>query len=206
MFPLVVGRRFFFEIKYNYNFQYHHKMKKLIQSSDQIQRAISRISHEILERNSGTEDLILVGMHSRGVPLANRIKEAINLFEGVSITVGELDIGLYRDDTSERGVAHIKPTKIPEDINSKTIILVDDVLYTGRSIRAAMDAIHDLGRPKQIQLAVLVGRGHREIPIRADFIGKNIPTSRQEDIKVNLTEIDGLDEVTITESRATNAN
>ena len=181
-------------------------MSKRIQTSSDMHRAITRISHEILEKNSGSEDLILVGMHSRGVPLANRIKESIKLFEGVDITVGELDIGLYRDDTSERGVGHIKPTKIPDDINSKTVILVDDVLYTGRSIRAAMDAIHDLGRPKQIQLAVLVDRGHREIPIRADFIGKNVPTSKYEDIKVNLTEIDGIDEVTIIEDRIKNAN
>ena len=173
-------------------------MTKRIQSSSQMQRAIARISHEILESNSGTENLVLVGMHSRGVPLANRIRDAINLFEDVAITVGELDIGLYRDDTSERGVTQINPTKIPEDIISKTVILVDDVLYTGRSIRAAMDAIHDLGRPKQIQLAVLVDRGHREIPIRADFIGKNVPTSKYEDIQVKLKEIDGVDEVTIT--------
>jgi pyrimidine operon attenuation protein/uracil phosphoribosyltransferase len=169
-----------------------------------MQRAIARISHEILEKNSGTENLVLVGMHSRGVPLANRIKDAINLFEGVEITVGELDIGLYRDDTSERGVTQIKPTKIPEDINSKTVILVDDVLYTGRSIRAAMDAIHDLGRPKQIQLAVLVDRGHREIPIRADYIGKNVPTSKHEDIQVKLKEIDGVDEVVITNTDSRN--
>ena len=181
-------------------------MSKRIQTSSDMHRAITRISHEILEKNSGSEDIILVAMHSRGVPLANRIKESIKLFEGVDITVGELDIGLYRDDTSERGVGYIKPTKIPDDINSKTVILVDDVLYTGRSIRAAMDAIHDLGRPKQIQLAVLVDRGHREIPIRADFIGKNVPTSKYEDIKVNLTEIDGIDEVTIIENRIKNAN
>ena len=181
-------------------------MTKRIQSSSQMQRAIARISHEILERNSGTENIILVGMHSRGVPLANRIKESIKVFEGVSISVGELDIGLYRDDTPKRGVAQIKPTKIPTDITSKTIILVDDVLYTGRSIRAAMDAIHDLGRPKQIQLAVLVDRGHREIPIRADFIGKNVPTSKNEDIKVHLTEIDGIDEITIIENKDTNAS
>lgn len=170
---------------------------KKIQTDVQMKRALTRISHEILERNSGAKDLILVGMHSRGVPLAFRIRGLISSYEGQTVDVGSLDIGLYRDDLSVKPQTAIKPTDISVDINGRIVVLVDDVLYTGRSIRAAMDAINDLGRPSQIQLAVLIDRGHRELPIRADFVGKNVPTSREEDVEVKLVEVDGLDEVVI---------
>ena len=170
---------------------------KLIQSSSQMKRALTRISHEILERNGGANDVVLVGMHSRGVPLSKRMNSIIEDVENRSVEVGALDIGLYRDDIAEKGVLTVRPTDIPTDINGKKIVIVDDVLYTGRSIRAAMDALNDLGRPNQIQLAVLIDRGHRELPIRADYVGKNVPTSREEDVEVRLVEIDGVDEVVI---------
>ena len=170
---------------------------KLIQSSRQMKRALTRISHEILERNGGANDVVLVGMHSRGVPLSKRMNSIIENVENRSVEVGALDIGLYRDDIAEKGVLTVRPTDIPTDINGKKIVIVDDVLYTGRSIRAAMDALNDLGRPNQIQLAVLIDRGHRELPIRADYVGKNVPTSREEDVEVRLMEIDGVDEVVI---------
>ena len=170
---------------------------KLIQSSSQIKRALTRISHEILERNGGANDVVLVGMHSRGVPLSKRMNSIIENVENRSVEVGALDIGLYRDDIAEKGVLNVRPTDIPTDINGKKIVIVDDVLYTGRSIRAAMDALNDLGRPNQIQLAILIDRGHRELPIRADYVGKNVPTSREEDVEVRLMEIDGVDEVVI---------
>ena len=170
---------------------------KLIQSPNQMKRALTRISHEILERNGGPTDVVLVGMHSRGVPLSKRMNSIIENVENHSVEVGALDIGLYRDDIAEKGVLPVRPTDIPTDINGKKIVIVDDVLYTGRSIRAAMDALNDLGRPNQIQLAVLIDRGHRELPIRADYVGKNVPTSREEDVEVRLVEIDGVDEVVI---------
>jgi|TARA_Y100000814_G_C12359870_1_gene408972 pyrimidine operon attenuation protein/uracil phosphoribosyltransferase len=162
-----------------------------------MKRALTRISHEILERNGGANDVVLVGMHSRGVPLSKRMNSIIENVENRSVEVGALDIGLYRDDIAEKGVLTVRPTDIPTDINGKKIVIVDDVLYTGRSIRAAMDALNDLGRPNQIQLAVLIDRGHRELPIRADYVGKNVPTSREEDVEVRLVEIDGVDEVVI---------
>ncbi len=162
-----------------------------------MKRALTRISHEILERNGGANDVVLVGMHSRGVPLSKRMNSIIENVENRSVEVGALDIGLYRDDIAEKGVLTVRPTDIPTDINGKKIVIVDDVLYTGRSIRAAMDALNDLGRPNQIQLAVLIDRGHRELPIRADYVGKNVPTSREEDVEVRLMEIDGVDEVVI---------
>ena len=173
-------------------------IEKRIQNPVQIERALTRISHEILERNGGVANLVLVGMHSRGVPLAHRISSAIECFEGVKVPVGKLDIGMYRDDISEKGSPVMKPTDIPSDINDKTVVIIDDVLYTGRSIRAAMDAISDFGRPSQMQLGVLVDRGHRELPIRADYVGKNVPTSREEDVQVRLQEIDGEDAIVIT--------
>ena len=162
-----------------------------------MKRALTRISHEILERNGGANDVVLVGMHSRGVPLSKRMNSIIENVENRSVEVGALDIGLYRDDIAEKGVLTVRPTDIPTDINGKKIVIVDDVLYTGRSIRAAMDALNDLGRPNQIQLAILIDRGHRELPIRADYVGKNVPTSREEDVEVRLMEIDGVDEVVI---------
>ena len=171
--------------------------EKRIQSSTQIERALTRISHEILERNGGSNNVVLVGMHSRGVPLAKRISSIIHGFEAKTVDVGVLDIGLYRDDISEKGSQRMRPTNIPVDINGKRVVLIDDVLYTGRSIRAAMDALNDFGRPSQIQLAILVDRGHRELPIRPDYVGKNVPTAKGENVHVRLEETDGLDEVVI---------
>ncbi len=171
--------------------------EKGIQSSTQIKRALTRISHEILERNGGINNVVLVGMHSRGVPLAKRISSIIHGFEYKTVDVGVLDIGLYRDDISEKGSQRMRPTNIPVDINGKRVVIIDDVLYTGRSIRAAMDALNDFGRPSQIQLAVLIDRGHRELPIRPDYVGKNVPTAKGEDVHVRLVETDGLDEVVI---------
>ena len=168
-----------------------------ILTNDEVRRALTRISHEILERNGGTEGLVLVGMHTRGVPIAQRLAELMDDFEGESVPTGALDIGLYRDDTTGGSRPMMRLTEIPVDIQNRAVVLVDDVLCTGRSIRAAMDALNDFGRPSQIQLAVLVDRGHRELPIRADYVGKNVPTSRDEDVDVRLIEIDGVDEVLI---------
>ena len=173
-----------------------------VMSADDMRRAIVRIAHEIVEQNQGCRDLILVGMRTRGVPLAQRIADAIREFETEDVPVGALDIGLYRDDLPARGTqVEIKPSELPGDIAGKRVVLVDDVLYTGRSLRAALDALIDYGRPQRIQLAVLVDRGHRELPIRADFVGKNIPTSRQDDVLVQLEEIDGIDQVLVTDRR-----
>ena len=168
-----------------------------ILTNDEVRRALTRIAHEILERNGGAEGLVLVGMHTRGVPIAQRLAELMDDFEGESVPTGALDIGLYRDDTTGGSRPMIRLTEIPVDIQNRAVVLVDDVLFTGRSIRAAMDALNDFGRPSQIQLAVLVDRGHRELPIRADYVGKNVPTSRDEDVDVRLIEIDGVDEVLI---------
>ena len=173
-----------------------------IMSPDEVRRAIMRIAHEIVEQNRGCQDLILVGMRTRGVPLAQRIAAAIREFEGADVPVGALDIGLYRDDLPARGThVEIKPSELPGDIADKRVVLVDDVLYTGRSIRAALDALIDYVRPERIQLAVLVDRGHRELPIRADFVGKNIATPREADVVVQLEETDGIDQVLVTERR-----
>jgi len=176
--------------------------EKVLMTTEEMRRALARIAHEIVERSKGAEDIVLVGMRTRGVPLAQRLATAIQGYEGVSIPVGALDIGLYRDDIS---YLELKPatqnTDIPTDITDKQVILVDDVLYTGRSIRAAMDALVDLGRPKSIQLAVLIDRGHRELPIRADYVGKNIPSSRNEEIQVQLDETDSIDRVAIRENQ-----
>jgi len=166
-------------------------------SPDDIRRALSRIAHEILEKNRGVDGLVLVGMHTRGVPLAKRLAERIHQFEGKEIPVGALDIRLYRDDISSRRVTSNPSTNIPVDIVDRRIVLVDDVLFTGRSIRAAMDALMDLGRPCLIQLAVLIDRGHRELPIRADYVGKNIPTSIHERVEVHVKEIDINDAVVL---------
>jgi len=171
----------------------------VILSAEDIRRAVRRIAHEIVERNRGPSAVALVGMHTRGVPLAHRLAEAIREFEGDSVPVGELDIGLYRDDIPSLELrSRLQRTEMPVDIDRWRVVLVDDVLYTGRSIRAAMDALTDFGRPASIQLAVLVDRGHRELPIRPDYVGKNIPTALQEQVEVLLEEVDGLDEVRIT--------
>ena len=173
--------------------------EKVLLTSEEIGRVLARISHEIVERNKGAEDVVLVGMRTRGVPLARRIAGIIEDFEGIPIPVGSLDISLHRDDISpsESKPANSSLTNIPISITDRRVVLVDDVLYTGRSIRAAMDALVELGRPKTIQLAVLIDRGHRELPIRADYVGKNIPSSRDEEIQVQLQEVDGVDNVVI---------
>jgi pyrimidine operon attenuation protein/uracil phosphoribosyltransferase len=173
--------------------------EKILLTSREIERALARIAHEIVERNKGAEGVVFVGMRTRGVPLARRIADIIEDFEGTPIPVGTLDIGLYRDDilASESRSATESHTDIPTGITDRRLILVDDVLYTGRSIRAAMDALMDLGRPKSIQLAVLIDRGHRELPVRADYVGKNIPSSKDEEIQVQLVETDGVDRVVI---------
>ena len=169
-----------------------------IMTADEIRRATIRISHEIVEKQAGTTGLVLVGIQRRGVPLARRIAESIAEHEGVNVPVGALDITFYRDDLSlvaQQPV--VKGTDLPFDLNGSTVVLVDDVLYTGRTIRAAMDALVDFGRPQAIRLAVLVDRGHRELPIRADHVGKNVPTSREEIVRVHLEETDGEDGVEI---------
>jgi len=158
---------------------------------------LKRISHEILEKNSGSQKLVLIGLHTRGVPIANRIAKFIRDFEGLDVPVAQLDVSFYRDDTETKIKTNINPTIIEININDCIVILVDDVLYTGRSIRAAMDALMDYGRPSSIQLSVLIDRGHRELPISPDYIGKNIPTSRDEKINVLVSEIDGSDGVEI---------
>ncbi len=174
-------------------------MTRIILAAEDIRRALGRIAHEIVERNRGLDDVVLVGMRTRGVPLASRLAAAILEFERQSVPVGALDIGLYRDDIPALELTpQIKPTELPTDIHGKRVVLVDDVLYTGRSIRAALDALIDFGRPASIQLAVLVDRGHRELPIRADYVGKNIPTASGEDVQVLLGETDGRDEVVVT--------
>src|SRR5690606_28980335 len=174
--------------------------KAAIMDETAMDRALSRIAHEIIEKNKGTQNVALIGIQRRGVPLAQRLADKINQFEGVEIPVGILDITLYRDDLSvlaEHPIIH--STNIPFDVNNKVIVMVDDVLYTGRTARAAMDAIIDVGRPKAIQFAVLIDRGHRELPIRADFVGKNLPTSKNEIVDVHVIEIDKFDGVTISE-------
>lgn len=163
-----------------------------------VGRALTRISHEVLERNKGTEGLLFVGIHTRGVPLARRLAANVGKIEKVEVPVGVLDITLYRDDlTTIAQQPIVRRTAIPVDIAGRTVVLVDDVLYTGRTIRAALDALIDLGRPARILLAVLVDRGHRELPIRADFVGKNLPTSTDENVRVRLLETDGEDRVVI---------
>ena len=172
---------------------------RLVMDQVAIQRALVRIAHEILERNKGTADLALVGIRSRGIHIAKRIQRAIAEIEGsANIPFGVVDITLYRDDL-DRGLQNpvVQGTDIPFPVGGKRILLVDDVLFTGRTIRAAMDALVDFGRPQSIQLAVLVDRGHRELPIRADYVGKNLPTSRREQVQVRLAEADGVDEVVI---------
>ncbi|SHM08065.1 pyrimidine operon attenuation protein / uracil phosphoribosyltransferase [Caldanaerovirga acetigignens] len=172
--------------------------KACIMDDKAIDRALTRISHEIIERNKGVEDLVLVGIRTRGVPLAKRMASKIKKIEGVDIPVGILDITLYRDDLStlsEQPV--VNKTEIDFEITGKKVVLVDDVIYTGRTARAALDALSDLGRARLIQLAVLIDRGHRELPIRPDYVGKNVPTSRDEIIKVKLEEVDGENSVVI---------
>ena len=175
----------------------------VILDADQVARSLARIAHEILERNRGIDEVALVGIRTRGVPLAKRIAKSILDISGHEVPTGALDITLYRDDLMRAAVAAqpvVRKTEIPFSIDDKRILLVDDVLYTGRTIRAALDALIEFGRPKTIQLVVLVDRGHRELPIKADYVGKNVPTSQSQSIQVHLLEIDGRDEVEIQES------
>lgn len=161
-----------------------------------ISRIVGRMSHEILERTRGSQDLIILGIPRRGVPLAGRIAQRISELESAKVPIGSLDVTMYRDDIGLRGARPLGETQIPgEGIDDRIVILVDDVLFSGRTVRAALDALNDLGRPRAVQLAVLVDRGHRELPIRADYVGKNIPTSVHETVQVRLAEIDGVDEV-----------
>lgn len=177
--------------------------KAIILTADEVRRALTRIAHEIIERNKGAENLALIGVHTRGIPLARRLAEKLSSLEGVDVPTGMLDITLYRDDLSE--VAQqpiIRETQVPFDLRDRRVILVDDVLYTGRTVRAALDALIDLGRPAGIQLAVLVDRGHRELPIRADYVGKNLPTAASEVVKVKLQETDDVDSVELWDMEA----
>jgi len=176
--------------------------KKIVMDSDRIDRSITRIAYEILEKNKGVEDLVLIGIRTRGVPLAQRLQEKISRMEGSSVPLGVLDITLYRDDIAIRkGKPRLERTDVPFSLDNKKVVLVDDVLFTGRTIRAAMDALIDFGRPKRIQLAVLIDRGHRELPIQADFVGKVLPSSFWEAVAVHLKENDQKDEVVIDESQ-----
>jgi pyrimidine operon attenuation protein/uracil phosphoribosyltransferase len=162
-----------------------------------LDRALTRIAHEILERNGGARDLTFVGLRTRGITLAHRLAARVARIDGATLPVGTLDITLYRDDLDMRGVPVIRGTDIPFSIKDRVVVLVDDVLFTGRTIRAALDALIDLGRPRAIQLAILVDRGHRELPIRPDYVGKNVPTARGDDVRVRFAESDGRDEVAI---------
>lgn len=176
------------------------KPKAEVMDAAHMQRAITRIAHEILEANRGSEDVRLVGIRTRGVPLARRLAAKIEEIENKEVHVGVLDITLYRDDlTTVAQQPIVRKTEIPFDIDGQTVVLIDDVLFTGRTVRAALDALIDLGRPKRIQLAVMIDRGHRELPIRADYVGKNVPTSLSEVIQVNFQESDGDDRVIIQE-------
>ncbi len=169
-----------------------------VMDADEIRRAVTRIAHEIIEKNKGADKLAIIGIQSRGVPLAKRMSELIGQIEGAQVPVGSLNVALYRDDYATRlAPTSVGKTEIDFDVNDLKIILVDEVIFTGRTIRSALDAIMDMGRPAQIQLAVLVDRGHRELPIRADYVGKNLPTSRIEHVHVHLKETDGEDKVVI---------
>jgi len=171
-------------------------MARVMDGGD-VDRAIRRIAHEVLERNRGSDDVVLLGIQTRGVPLAQRLAAALEEIEGEPVAWGSLDIGMYRDDLDRRPKRPLGATDVPVSLDGKTVVLVDDVLYTGRTIRAALDALADLGRPNRVQLAALVDRGHRELPIRPDYVGKNVPTSRDERVTVSLVERDGEDGVII---------
>lgn len=175
------------------------KVKSVLESED-ITRALKRIAHEILERNKGAEDVVLVGIHKRGVPLARRLGEEMGKIEAPAPQVGGLDVSFYRDDIQLRRPIEVAQTEVPFAVEGRTVVLVDDVLFTGRTVRAAIDALVDFGRPRAVQLAVLIDRGHRELPIRADYVGKNLPTSSKEEVTVHLSETDETDEVLISES------
>lgn len=173
-------------------------VERSLLSEEEIRRALARIAHQILEQSAGAEDVALVGIQRRGVQIARRLGENVERFEGRAIDVGSLDPRLYRDDPEVAAGKPLLSTDIPFSVEGRRVILVDDVLYTGRTVRAAMDALRDFGRPSSIQLAVLIDRGHRELPIRADYVGKNIPTAQDEDVRVLVKEVDGRDAVVIT--------
>ena len=174
---------------------------RVVLDADDIERSLKRIAHEILERNKGAENLILLGIPTRGVPLARRLRDAFREAGGVEVPAGSLDITMYRDDLRSNPIRVPHPTSIPDGgIDAATVVLVDDVFYSGRTIRSALEAIADIGRPAAVQLAVLVDRGHRELPIRADYVGKNLPTSRTEKVRVNLAPVDEADFVAIEEA------
>ncbi len=170
---------------------------RTVLDADAIRRAVRRMAHQVLEHHAGAEHLVVLGIHSRGVPLARRLVADIEQIEGVAVPVGTLDVALYRDDYARIGPRPLERTWIPVDTEGRTVVLVDDVLYTGRTIRAAMEAVIDQGRPAAIELAVLVDRGHRELPIRADYVGKNLPTAPDQTVRVRLVEHDGVDAVSI---------
>jgi pyrimidine operon attenuation protein/uracil phosphoribosyltransferase len=171
--------------------------ERQIMNDQDIRRALARVAHEILERNRGAQELVIVGVYTRGVPLANRLARNLLDFEGSEVPVAALDISLYRDDLKARAGPIVRPTMMPVGVQDKKVVLVDDVLYTGRTVRAAMDALNDYGRPRQVQLAILLDRGHRELPLRADYVGQNVPTALDERVRVRLVETDGVDEVAI---------
>jgi pyrimidine operon attenuation protein/uracil phosphoribosyltransferase len=180
---------------------------KRVFEPDEIRRALTRVAHEILERTNGADDILLLGIPTRGVPLARRLAERAGEFEGRAIPWGSLDVTMYRDDLRLRPARALGKTELPPaGIDGKTVVLVDDVLYSGRTVRAALDALTDLGRPRSVQLAVLVDRGHRELPIRADYVGKNLPTSQREQVRVLLAEVDGEDAVLLGERDASPDN
>lgn len=179
---------------------------RVVLSSDDIRRALARISHEILERNGGNRDLVLVGVQTRGVYIANRLAANIERFEGFAPPIGSLDPRLFRDDPEQASVQPVRPTSIPGSLEGRPVVLVDDVLYTGRTVRAALNALSDFGRASRIQFAALVDRGHRELPIRPDYIGKNIPTGQDERVMVKLTEVDDVDQVDLIRTSAVGAS
>ena len=174
---------------------------RVVLDARDISRALNRIAHEILERNKGAQDLVLLGIPSRGVPLAQRIAERISAVEGHAVPVGSLDITMYRDDLRRQPTRAVGPTRVPVSVDGRTVVLVDDVLFSGRTIAAAMEALKDLGRPKAIRLAALIDRGHRELPIQADFVGKDLPTGPSQHVRVALAEIDGEDQVSISNEK-----
>ena len=177
----------------------HWLLRARVFEADDLKRAVTRIAHEIVERNHGADDVVLVGLYTRGVVVARRLAAAIASFEGVEVPVGALDVSFYRDDIALRRVSPLGPTQLPGDVKDSVVVLCDDVLFTGRTVRAAIEALFDYGRPERVQLAVLADRGHRELPIRPDYVGKNLPTSRAERVNVHVEELDGVDEVRIAE-------
>ncbi len=165
-----------------------------VMTQDDMRRSLHRIAHEIVEHCEGAGQIVLVGIHTRGFPLAQRLADAIATFEGIAVPVGAIDIGLHRDDLAHRPTTSLAGTTLPVDISGRTVVLVDDVLYTGRTVRAALDALNDFGRPAAVRLAVLIDRGHRQLPIRPDYVGKNLPTASSERVSVMLAEVDGDDD------------